>query len=56
MADDNLQENDSFSVLALTFTADMKWEQYIKAIAMSAAKKIALLCRATHLFTRQNLS
>lgn len=44
IADAILQESDSLHLLGLTFTAVMKWKDYIESIVRSAAKKVSSLC------------
>lgn len=43
MADTNVQENDSFW---LTFSAGIKWKEYIQSIPKSATRKVGSLCYA----------
>lgn len=49
----NLQASDSFRLLELTFSTDMKWRDYIVSVAKSATRKFGSLWRVRQFFSTE---
>lgn len=52
MGDANLQDSDSLCPFGLTFSADIKWKNYIQSIVWPAARKVGSLGHARPFFAR----
>ena len=55
MNEQDLPENDSFRLLGLTFNNSLTWNEYIQAIAKSAAQKVGSLYRARAYLTPKSI-
>ena len=55
MNDEDLSENDSFRLLGLTFSKSLTWNEYVEAIAKSAAQKVGSLYRARAYLTPESI-
>ena len=55
MNNTELEENDSFRLLGITFSHDFSWRSYIEAIAKSAAMKVGALLRARAYLTPESI-
>ena len=51
----DLSENDSFRLLGLTFSNTLTWNEYVEAIAKSAAQKVGSLYRARAYLTPESI-
>lgn len=56
MADTNPQMSDSLQLMSLTFTIDIKWNDYIELISMSATIKFGLLQLSRHFLSSESTS
>lgn len=50
-----LEENNSFRLLGMTFSGDFSWRNYIEAIAKSASMKVGSLLRARNYLTPESI-
>lgn len=54
MANDKLEESNSLRLIGLTFSTDLKWNNYIKSFAKSFARKVGPLCCSRQFFSPES--